>query len=85
VGKIWEQLGEGNHIQNILYEKNLFCTKKHFNPHSCVQELSATHDYYPAHRLALNGVMVYICLAQGVALLGGTALSEYVWPCGCGL
>jgi hypothetical protein len=25
--------------------------------------------------------MAYICLAQGVALLGGVALLEWVWPC----
>jgi hypothetical protein len=31
--------------------------------------------------------MVYICLVQGVALFGGVALLEWVWPCwsGCGL
>jgi hypothetical protein len=25
--------------------------------------------------------MVYICLAQGMALLEGVALLEWVWPC----
>jgi hypothetical protein len=29
--------------------------------------------------------MVCICPAQGMALLEGVALSEHVYPCGCGL
>ena len=28
-----------------------------------------------------SSLMVCTCLAQGVALLGGVAFLEYVWPC----
>jgi hypothetical protein len=33
----------------------------------------------------LTFVMVCVCSAQGVALLGGVALLEWVCHCGCGL
>ena len=34
-----------------------------------------------SHRDEIIAVMVWICLVQGVSLLGGVALLEWVWPC----
>ena len=45
----------------------------------CVEESGSS--YMEIRKYFYPAVMVCTCLAQGVALVEGMALLEYVWPC----
>lgn len=61
-----------------LYRNGMTSFLKHqLNDINCTCSMERVFLFFP-----INTVVISICLAQGVVLLGGVAILEKVWPIG---